>query len=238
MATQVKEFHFRADTEGWSAVPAHGYINMAWFPPHKNALGRANIKGHFDLPPIYTMGGCLRTTACRTSGSAENAWLWSGTWEDLGVPAGESVDSVSADYIWRIFQRGHRQTKNSTAEWGVGECGSGPFELLDGSLSVISTFSARSFAPAHSVSDPPNYPMGSGADSVSFTPPAWKHEAGAVIAVPGAQRPSGSTIKLHLRSLTPACADDRQKWVRLKQDYVRLTIQYSRSSVIRTGMFL
>ncbi len=109
---------------------------------------------------------------------------------------------------------------------GSNPLGSGPFELHQGCGGLIDTFSAIDYAPARSSGGDLAYPLSGGDNSVSFTMAAWRHVVGTNVSVPGGYQPSNSSIRLRLRCALPATEDAQQKWIRFKQDYVKLTMTY------------
>lgn len=212
-------------------------VNQAWYPPHKRR-GRIALVGpkwsgsRMDDPLLSLMGGCLRTSA-RRNGTVptEAGWEYVGTWEDLGVPAGATINTVQGDYIWRYVLSASRRVRYSDPAWGTNELGSGPFELRDpADDSLIDTFSARDFAPSRAtgVADLDQWPV-SVSNMVAFKPSGWQDIVGSAVA-PGALTASSDSVKLVLRSLFPVTVDDTKKWIRLKQDYVKLTIDYKSQS--------
>lgn len=225
MGTVTKAFHFSIDAEGWTPTAGDAQISMAHYPWHGKTGRVTDRRNHFIADPMLTMGGCLKTTAKRNAPSTENYWQWSGTWEDLGVTPGATVTAVQADHLWRVHLKGGTPRASSNATWGVNEVGSGPFELRDSGGTLLDTFSARSYAPARSGGDPRNYPVSiDNHVPANFIPSGWQHRVGSNVSVPAPQQPSNSTIKLRLRSLLPLTIDGYDTWVRIKQDYVKLTI--------------
>lgn len=234
MATLIKKFQFKSDTEGWTGNPGDGQVTMEWFRPHK---GFGSYRGgfHQDNDPLNSMGGALKTTAKQNAGSSENCWQWAGTWEDLGVPAGSTVTAVQGDYLyrWDFTGGGILKPRNySVAEFGAEDVGSGPFELRDSGDTLIDTFSARQPAIDRTSGDLwRGYPVGDTHDPVSETPPSWAQANGSSISVPSELQASTSIIHLWLKNLTPLTAiwnpGDSPTYVRFKQDHIVLTITYT-----------
>lgn len=245
MATLTKEFHFTADAESWIPNPGEPGIDQAWFHPHKKTIGGLNNRGHLAAPPLQTMGGCLRTTVRQNTNATTSNWYWYGNWEDLGVPAGQVISTVKADYIWRVDLHGTKPSRLSLAAWlsskGNPALASGPFEFLDGDNFFIAEFSGLDAAP-----DRPDfttfpadyykaYPVGSGADGVSFMPRSWQFVEGAELEVPGPISASNNAFGMLLWAKTPATLVGNEMWIRLKQDYVKLTISYAPAPAASQG---
>lgn len=77
--------------------------------------------------------GSLQTSlAVKNNNRAGNVWTWSGTWEDLGVPAGSTIIAVTANYDWRC----------AAYTAGTGTNRVGPFILTNAADAVRITFSA------------------------------------------------------------------------------------------------
>lgn len=108
MAT--KTFDFTADVEDWA--PTEGGANTS--ATHNNS------------------DGCLQMHYVGSGAAEESYWEWQGTWEDLGVPAGEIVTHVTADYDWRCTIAIPSDAVSRT----------GPLELRDAAGNLQATLSA------------------------------------------------------------------------------------------------
>ena len=231
MGIKIKKFNFISDTETWTATPSDAtYVTMDWFKLHPaHSSGRSS-------PILSTLGGCLKTTAKRDASAGSNYWEWTGTWEDLGVPPGATITDVTATYQWRIeFGKPNRVRNFSLAEFTGTEVGSGPFELLDSGGTLIDTFSAITNAPERNagVGYYRSYPTGSASDyPITADPTSWETVSSSTI-VPTGSDASGDTIKLRLWNDLPNIANSgfaNPDFIRLKQDYVVLTINYTGGS--------
>jgi hypothetical protein len=247
----VKTFHFTSDTEGWIATTSEpagdtGFypgVIASWRAPHKGQSVAKHYSTRNDSDPLKTQGGCLRMTArSHETPASENYWEWSGTFEDLGVPAGATISAVEAEYLYRVIC--FESLRNlSGAIFGAMAVGSGPFELRKSDGTLVDTFSNRVHAPARNnegdgmwrrwpVSDASPY------DPPAFTeypipeiPPSWGRATSASVAVPSEIQASSSSVKFRLRNCLPETAAGVNQWVRLKQDHVVITVTYSTGEV-------
>lgn len=224
------EYHFAASEEFWLPDPGHAQVNMAWFPPHKSRGVLRSHSSHYNqsFAPLSTMGGSIRTTARANALATTSRWTLNARWIDLGVPSGAIVSRVKADYIWRYDLKSHKLSASSDGTWGSNALGSGPFKLQDNSGTDIGTFSELDYAPARASGGLRAWPVGSGANGISFTPASWKLVSGVGVSVPVAQRPASTRVNFQLSSKTPATPfSGTPCWVRLKQDYVKIVIEYN-----------
>jgi hypothetical protein len=142
VAVLVKRFRFSSDTESWSFTTTSG------------ADGSRDAGS--DSPNDGTGGAIQSRRTGRNNTSAGNYWEWSGTWEDLGVPANSTITGVNGHYDWRC----------SEYVTGTGVNQSGPFELRDSSgTTVRHTFSAAQ----GSVSGTTSWATASGTAATSLT---------------------------------------------------------------------
>lgn len=117
---------------------------------------------------------------------------------------------------------------DNSAAFGGTDAGSGPFELRKNDDTVIGTFSGRQFCTARTTGSLwKSYPVGTPQYPIQEEPSGWAQASGSVINIPSDSQSISATIKLRLRSLSPATASGQGKWVRLKQDHVMLTITYA-----------
>lgn len=211
---------------------------MAWYPPHKNRnrIGDGGIASKQIFNPLHTMGGCLRTSARKTTDGGDSYWNWSGSWEDLGIPAGATVTEVVADYIWRVVLFGRKASRDSTVKYGPDEVQSGKFEFWD-DASFIDNFSEADSAPSNSGGEYRMWPDAMGDHEVSPTMAGWRQVAGSAIAVPGPQQASNSSIQFRLHSKLPSLKDELNNWIRIKQDYIVVTMTYTPASAGVGGWF-
>jgi hypothetical protein len=244
LSSVVKTFQFVTDAEGWvptvsEPVVSPGFtpgVVAAWFPPHKGGTVNHHNSMRAD-PPLSLWGGCLRMTQrSHETPASNNYWEWAGTWEDLGVPAGQTVTAVEAEYLFRVICYSTYKHQ-SYIEFGAASCGSGPFELLDDDEVLVGTFSTRQFAPARNNEEglwrrwpvSPAWPY----DGSSHTdyplqeiPPAWGQVVSDSVAVPSQLQASGSNVRFRLRNLLPETGAGVSQWVRLKQDHIVITVTY------------
>ena len=114
--SQNKTFIFSTTSEGWISNKSGGNtLTLSW-------------SGSDGSPAT----GSLRTYDTKTQGgttTSSNYWQWSGTWEDLGIPAGHVVSSINGTYMYKVAQFG-----NSTSETGPFEFRTGASCTLTGSL--------------------------------------------------------------------------------------------------------
>jgi len=119
MATVTKRFSFNTDLESWtSSVGAGTTASRSTTEESTNDTNSGN--GALSLR-IY---GKSKT-------NAGNYWIWSGTWENLGVPSGNVVTAVNVSYDWRC----------SEFATGTGTNRVGPCVLLSSSDITRATFS-------------------------------------------------------------------------------------------------
>lgn len=120
MATITKNFSFNTDLESWtSSVGSSTTASRSTTQESTNDTNSGT--GSFSLR-IYG----------RAKTNNGNYWLWTGTWADLGVPAGNIITSVNATYDWKC----------SEYTTGTGTNRTGPFVLLNSSDTTRATFSA------------------------------------------------------------------------------------------------
>jgi len=108
MATTTKTFTFDSTLESWVGNPATGDVAMS--------------RDTGDGSPGT---GCLsaRITG-KNKNPGESYWEWTGTWEDLGVPAGATVTEVGTspdnDYNWRCSEYTSGTGTNATGPFALG----------------------------------------------------------------------------------------------------------------------
>lgn len=143
--------------------------------------------------------GALSTRTTTRNVAATSYWEWSGTWEDIGVPVGSTVTAVRVD---AGYTRCTEFTKATSA-------GLGPYELRDSAGTLIGTLWAGRTATA------------SDAGWVAIA-------AQSDLAVPTAQGPSGTTIRLRLAdALTTSNATGTGHAITTYDDQVALVITYT-----------
>lgn len=81
------EFRFTSSAQGWTASRA-ATGNSSFSPSYDASFGHIDDGGSLAAT---TTAGCVSRTA-------GGAWVWTGTWVQLLVPAGMSVVSVTASY--------------------------------------------------------------------------------------------------------------------------------------------
>lgn len=235
MATTIKTFHFISDTEGWQPVGNSNYLVMDWYPPHRGFGRNSRHQRTRSEGFLATVGGCLKTTNSYNQPSAETYWQWVGSFEDLGVPSGQTVKSIKGEYLYRWFLKTRGKKENTT--FGNNEAGTGPFEIRDNNDNLIGVFSDRIYSIARTEDNlwkaypqDPNYPHDPPhrtAYPLSDTPPSWGLAEGQTINL---NLPSNTVIKLRLKVLSPATGPNRRQRVRLKQDRIRLTINHEETT--------
>lgn len=224
-------YNFISDTDGWVATPGEVRNIMVWYPPHKGRSAQ-KFPGMRPDPILSELGGCIRTTARNSCPASENYWELTKTWEELGVPAGNTVTEVTADYQYRymLYTKNAYPSNLSEAVWGTNETGVGPFELRDSAGTLIDTISDREYCKARTVGDQwAAYPIGTNPETITEHPSGWKQVVGTPVTI---NHTSDTQVKLRLRNLLPATSYDydfyirTRKWIRLKQDRIEVTITY------------
>ena len=231
MATRQKTFNFTADEEGWIAYPANANIFMAWLKPRTTYTYAAGDKSAND--PIKTLGGCLRTTASRNNDEVDATSYWELTcnWEALGVPGGGVVTEVNLGYCykWDLGVTGGG-TARSNAVISAGSTASGRAIILDNADTEIGEFSGEvPCIPRSGPSDWNAYPRGYTSDTVLNgygRPNGWGWAEGTPVSVPSELQASDSTIKFRIHSRMPHTNAADKSFVRLKQDFVQITVTY------------
>lgn len=181
MATVTKTFHFAADAESFVAN-AGANSTLSWDGTTGNPAGalKARILG-------------------RNKNNA-NSWVWTGTWEQLGVPAGSTVTAVRVDSAY-----------TRCTEYVTGASSTiGPYQLQDGSGTLLATlWTGR---------------------TITGTDGAWVAVAAqADQSVPSGSQASGSTVKIVLAD-TLATGANNSAAVSTYDDEVVLVITYSPAS--------
>ena len=88
MATLNKQFTFTLDAESFSPTVEDGSATLDWYSGDGNP------------------SGSLRSRIVGRNKTSNNYWEWSGTWEDLGITSGDTIDQVrlaghdSKVHIW------------------------------------------------------------------------------------------------------------------------------------------
>lgn len=185
MATTTKTFSFAADEEAW--VPTDG--------PATTASWQSG-----DGSPA---SGCIQFRIAGKNKSDTPYYEWTGTWEDLGVTAGDTVSEVGTspdnDYNWKC------------SEYNVGAASeTGAFEIRDSGGTLIGTFSA--------------------ALGFSSTT-AWATRNGSAVTISPASA-STTTIKLRLNASLNT-GNNNSAAVTLRWDEVKITITHSTPSATR-----
>ena len=109
-------------------------INMAWKKNSKSS--GADIYYPKNNPPISEFRGKLTTTALGGNpNNSINYWEKTNTWENWGIPAGATVKSCTASYIykWVLTKNSRRSYGNNLQIIGNGDFQTGPFVLTDNS---------------------------------------------------------------------------------------------------------
>lgn len=236
MAILIKEFHFTSDTEDWVATTGELTIDTGWYPQHRSN-GSIGIARKRILEPLLTMGGCLKMTAKQGTSQSKNYWELTKTWEELGVPVGAIVTNVQGDYLykWDLAVSGAQAKYQNHAEFASGDTNFGPFTLRDSGGTVIDTFSTEVYAIDRGTSFGAVYwkfyPTATAEYPLSYIPNGWGHKVGSNIVVDVANQPSATQVKFRLDQISPPTAlwthGNEPLWVRMKTDYVVLTITYT-----------
>lgn len=238
MATLIKEFNFVSDTEDWVATTTEFTIDTGWYPPHRND-GNSGPTNARSLPLQTLIGGCLKMTAKQNTSQSKNYWELTKTWEELGVPVGATVTAVQGDYLykWDMGMGGAAvQTKyQNHAEFGAGDTNFGPFSLRDSGGSAIDTFSTEVYAidrgAGYGAAYWKYYPTATAEYPLSYIPNGWGHKVGSSVSVPVPQQPSNTQVKFRIEQISPTTGawthGSEPMWVRMKTDYVVLTITYT-----------
>lgn len=141
--------------------------------------------------------GALKSTLATKSRTGASYWEWSGTWEALGVPTGAIVTAVA---LGGASVRCTQFTSATSAK-------NGPYELRDSAGTLLGTLWAGRTATAVDA--------------------AWVAVAAqASLAVPAAQRPSNTTVRIRLNS-TLVTPNTTGATVTTYDDQVALTFTYT-----------
>lgn len=112
MATITKTFTFATTVEGYAATTASG------------------VTGGWDGTVGGAAAGSLKMRrAGKNLAAAQSYWEWTGTWEDLGVPADSIVTAIRLNSGW-----------TRCSEYTVGASSTiGPYEIRDAAAALIGT---------------------------------------------------------------------------------------------------
>jgi hypothetical protein len=179
MATVNKTFVFNTTDEGWNFTSGGKGVEVI-------------------------RAGVLCVESIGRNNTDNSYFEWTGTWEDLGVPAGSTVTEVGSgtlnDFDWRV-------TVANVSNGG----NVGPFELRDSTgVTILGTFSAQ---------------LTFGGSTTS-----WATRNGSAVSVPSAQQPSNSTIRLRIE-VGLDNANDKNAETEVELDNVALTLTYSVASL-------
>lgn len=245
MATVTKVFNFVSDAEGWTPYVQYPSTQGSYGEPGGSGVDAAWKKPTDSKNIAYgvlaEVGGSLRMTArSRGTPSSENRWYLHGTIADLlGVLPGATINSITAWYSYRWSMNGGKNYK-TTAVFGAGEAGSGPFELLDKNGDSLGEFSDRDFCIARTTGNQwvgypqdPDWPYDEGAPEkteypISTTPPSWGYAPHGVLDDGDFGALSADdTVEFSIRNLLPATAAGQKKWVRYKIDRVTFVVDFT-----------
>lgn len=176
MGTVTKNFTYDSNAESWSYV---------------KPSGGDKTSGQWAL--TYS---AVETVANGRNVSTNDAyWEWVGTWEDLGVPSGETVSDVTLDYDWRCtdynLSNGYQY---------------GPATIYDNSATpvLIGTFSSQSSLQ-------------------TGTTGSLATVSGSTVTIGASYEASTTTIRLRLR-ISMSNQNDNAALTRVIYDNVALTI--------------
>lgn len=122
--TTNKTFLFASDVEAWSGTAGNANTTLSW----SSADGCPST-------------GSLQTRAYKTGGGAttsSNYWQWTGTWENLGIPAGSAITEVRGGYQYKVTAYGANTSQTGPLEFRVG-AGCALEATLLASASIIGT---------------------------------------------------------------------------------------------------
>jgi hypothetical protein len=134
MATLTRNFGFN-DNAGVYDLDSGRWVGVVGGGTNVTFSGTTQADSPNDPggPPPYTTDGCWQ--ANRFGKNLSNGtpyYEWTGTYQDLGVPAGSTISAVNLSYDWEC------------QSYAIGAASSfGPAELRDSSgTSILATFSA------------------------------------------------------------------------------------------------
>jgi hypothetical protein len=223
MSTQTKLFLFTANAEGWTGNATEG-IGLEY---KKRSSGRGKVAHRTDHPGsgegsgiwYGTLAAHGKNGAHGSAVSTSPSWEWKGIWEDLGVPFGSKVTSVTASFYGRWYM--HKRGKLSALYFNASETGIGPLQLVKGTsttdlVAVQHPTRARTSGNAWK-NEPSILTLGDPASG-------WKHAVGSAISVPSAAQYSDRKIHLKLNMLIPATLGEI---IQLKATRIKLVMTYS-----------
>ena len=236
MITTVKTFNFNPNPDGWVSVI--GATNISAYHRVRDA-SRHSPGGPRGDAPTSVFAGALIMSARRNNIKGQNYWELTTTWENLGVPAGHTINTVKLDYLFRWEAKNHGSGKpiwKSSAEFTGSDVIAGPAEIFDADEDIINTFSTGSNCIDRTIADLWNaYPSGT---QIYYQPisqlPMWKEAIGTEIDVSTPvnstldSTPSNSTVKFRIKNTLPTLPDHdfnvATQWLRLKNDAITITI--------------
>lgn len=235
MTTTVKTFKFKTSTEGWSILGTEdGSTTGGRYA--RRYLHQSTGKG---LNPVISnfLGGLHITERSNNNGPGSGYAQYSGTWQSLGVPMGETVTNVQLDYWFRVQAPTQKSAGVRNSGIFYSSLNSGPAELYNSSDSLQGTFSAAdtSTPSRGGASDYGAYPAGPAGtgtpgelNAFIGTPgPGYRKVTGANLSVPSPMQPSGSTAHLRISAEFPDTNAVPSWWVRWRVGQVTVTITSS-----------
>lgn len=159
------------------------------------------VTGDSDTVSGHTATTCLEAKLSGKSHAVDANWVWQGTWENLGIPAGSTVTNVQLIYDWKCSAFTTGGTGN---QLGVTST-DGNDALTNGGTSITNfTSTATTFSATT----------------------AWATKTDSNIAVPSALQASSSTIQVHL-AYHLATGNSNSAVVTLHLTYIQIVMTYT-----------
>jgi len=221
----------------WNLTVGSGYVQGAWFLRHP---ARQTSERNSGLSAAYM--GCLRATVRKGNPSnVESYWEYTGSWEDLGVPKGSVVNSITANfkYRWQCQTNSNHKATDNLADFSGLNAGVGPMTIRDSGGTSLGTISSRQFAIDRTPSEGIQwkcYPDGDNDGSIisqNSSTGGWFTSTGSPVTIVHPNALSNKTIKLRIGLLHPSLTDPGMglhSWLRTKIDQVDITIQHSQGT--------
>ena len=219
MLTSITKSFELLSAEGWVYSGTTSLGNGAWKgirPQYKH--GYSNLGYDFK-----TEGGTLRSFVFNTTTETNVTWIWTGTFEDLGVPTGSVVTNLTGDYLYRWFaSRSHSKTERSNLQFAAGDGIMGKLQFYDptggGSLfdlSAAQPVPAR--GGAYGADEWQHYPYQQAQEfPISDTPNAWKLVNGTMLDLKtlygGVGFPSNKTMNFIFHITYPPTQNYAYSW--------------------------
>lgn len=225
---------FLNDAQDWVLTPGSDYVAGGWFRRH--ALPEDTRRPN---PPARSITGSLRATMRKGSpSSVESYWELTKTWEEMGVPKGSIISSVSLDYNYRWQCQANSKHKASAndASFSGPDLAVGPVTIRNSGGTSLGTISTRKVSKDRTPSegdawkcDPDGVNNGSGIVDTN----GWYTSTGTPVAIAHPNATSNKQVKLRIGLLHPSLpivVPGNNYWVRNKIDKVVITIQHSQGT--------